>query len=57
VWLGDTVAYEVLAGGQPVRVIRPTAEAAFAPGAAVVLLGGADALAFLSETEMMGEAA
>jgi len=58
VWLGDAVAYEVAIGPHRIRVVRPTTEAAFAPGAAVRVSAGPDAIAFLDDmADLQGEAA
>ncbi|MFT8242460.1 ABC transporter ATP-binding protein [Roseomonas sp. BN140053] len=48
-WLGDAVSYEVTAGTARLRVLRPTTEPAFPPGAPVRVLAGPGALAFLSD--------
>jgi putative spermidine/putrescine transport system ATP-binding protein len=52
-WLGDHIAYEVEAGGARIRVLRPTTEAAFAPGAAVHLLAGPEAITWIAQPETM----
>jgi len=50
-WLGDHVAYEVAAGPHRIRVLRPTSEPPLPPGAAVVLQGGAPAIATIHEED------
>jgi putative spermidine/putrescine transport system ATP-binding protein len=50
-WLGDAIHYEVLVGPQKIRVLRPTTEPAFPPGAAVTLRGGTEALAWIDGFE------
>ncbi|PZW46642.1 putative spermidine/putrescine transport system ATP-binding protein [Humitalea rosea] len=49
-WLGDTIAYEVTAGAHRLRVIRPSTEAAFAPGQPVRVAAEADAIAWIHDT-------
>jgi putative spermidine/putrescine transport system ATP-binding protein len=50
-WLGDHVAYEVDAGNSRIRVLRPTTEPAFAPGAPVCLLAGPEAITWISHEQ------
>ncbi len=50
-WLGDTIAYEVTAGPHRLRVIRPSTEAAFAPGQPVRVAGGPDAIAWIEPSQ------
>ncbi len=47
--LDDSVHYEVSLGSQRVRVHRPTAEQAFAPGAAVTLCAPPEAIAWIED--------
>ncbi|UFN51122.1 ABC transporter ATP-binding protein [Roseomonas sp. OT10] len=49
-WLGDSVSYEIAAGEARLRVLRPTTEPAFPPGAPVRVFAGPGAVAFLSES-------
>ncbi|MCQ4162686.1 ABC transporter ATP-binding protein [Roseomonas sp. GC11] len=50
-WLGDHIAYEVEAAGTRIRVLRPTTEAAFAPGTPVRLLAGPEAITWIAQPE------
>jgi putative spermidine/putrescine transport system ATP-binding protein len=53
--LDDSVHYEVTLGAQRLRVHRPSSEPAFAPGAPVLLAGGADSMAWIEDfTEATG---
>jgi putative spermidine/putrescine transport system ATP-binding protein len=52
-WLGDHVAYEVEAAGARIRVQRPSTEPAFAPGAPVRLLGGAEAVTWIVQPDTL----
>ena len=47
--LDDSIHYEVSLGAQRIRVHRPSSEPAFAPGAAVTLAGGPDAIAWIED--------
>jgi putative spermidine/putrescine transport system ATP-binding protein len=49
--LDDAIHYEVSLGPHRLRVRRPTAEPAFAPGAGVILLAPADAMSWIEEFE------
>ena len=48
-WLGDAVHYEILVGGQRIRVLRPTTEPALPPGATVQLTAGPDAITWIGD--------
>jgi len=49
-WLGDSLAYDIaLPDGLRVKVIRPTTEPAFAPGAPVSLRAPAEAIAWIED--------
>ena len=50
-WLGDHVSYEVACGPHRIRVLRPTTEPPLPPGAAVVLQGGATAIAAITQEQ------
>ncbi len=54
--LDDSTHYEVALGPHRIRVRRPSEEPTFAPGAAVTLAGGADAMAWIGQ-DATGETA
>jgi ABC-type Fe3+/spermidine/putrescine transport system ATPase subunit len=60
-WLGDMIHYEIAPDGDParrLRVLRPTTEPGFAPGAPVLLRAGPEAVAWIEDFETLpGEAA
>jgi putative spermidine/putrescine transport system ATP-binding protein len=58
-WLGDSIHYEVALGDDQhrLRVLRPTTEPGFAPGAQVLLRGGPEAVSWIEFETLPGEAA
>jgi putative spermidine/putrescine transport system ATP-binding protein len=56
--LDDAIHYEIVLGPHRLRVRRPTAEPAFAPGAEVILVAPAEAMSWIEDFETTaGEAA